>query len=93
MFVNNESLLFQDLILVVFSVPKDQFIPGSRILGRWSKNNKYYEGFVSKIDSRIHLQFNDGDKTSHDINDIAAVLFDRIPEPLELEVQKPIIDS
>ena len=70
------------------SVPKDQLIPGTRILGRWSKNNKYYEGFVSKIDSRIYLQFDDGDKTSHDLNDIAAVLFDRIPGSAELKVTK-----
>lgn len=86
--VANVVLLFQYLIFF-FSVPKGQFVPGSKILGRWLKTKKYYEGFVSKIDSRIHLQFDDGDKTSHDVNDIAAVLFDRIPEPAELKVRTP----
>ena len=76
------------LTFIAALVPRDQIISGSRILGRWPKNNKYYEGFVSKIDSRIHLQFDDGDKTSHDANDKAAVLFDRVPEFADLKVRK-----
>lgn len=78
-------------MVLLFLVPQDQIIPGARIYGRWPKNNHYYLGYVSKIDSRIHLKFDDCDQTSHDLNDLLAVTLDKNPGEHDLKPGTKVI--
>ncbi|EDO34505.1 predicted protein [Nematostella vectensis] len=71
--------------------PKDQLVPGQRVLGRWPKNNSYHLAYVAKIDSRVHLQFDDKDTIAHDVNDIAAVVIDVVPDEKQLKVGSAVI--
>jgi hypothetical protein len=66
-------------------------MPGIRIYGRWSKNNHYYAGYVSKLDSRVHLKFDDNDETSHDVSDLTAVVLDTTPSEKDLKVGTKVI--
>ncbi len=49
-----------------------------RIISRWT-NNLYYAGKVSSIGKGlIHVLFDDGDRISHSIADISAVIPDKV---------------
>ena len=57
----------------------------SRVLGRWT-NNQYYRGHVTNIGHKIDVQFDDGDRISHDPSDVSAVLYDVNPHYGDIQV-------
>ena len=58
----------------------------SRILGRWT-NSQYYRGHVTNIGHKIDVQFDDGDRISHDPSDVSAVIYDVNPQLGDIQVR------
>lgn len=48
--------------------------------GRWTSGD-YFKGKVERVDSKIHILFNDGDRISHSPSDVTAIVLDTTPNP------------
>ena len=61
-----------------FLMHKTVLVVGDRVIARWT-NNKYYPGVVEERPSvgLIKIKFDDGDETTHNANDMSAVLHNR----------------
>ncbi|KAK3747925.1 hypothetical protein QZH41_000563 [Actinostola sp. cb2023] len=53
---------------------------GTVVWGRWT-NNQYYKGKVDKVDSKIHIVCDDGDRIEHSPSDVTAIILDTTPNP------------
>jgi len=64
---------------------------GCVVWGRWT-NNCFYHGKVTECShGEVHITFDDGDKVSHYLSDISAVLVDVVPNPANISVGSRII--
>jgi len=55
-----------------------------RVIARWT-NNLYYAGKVSSIENhQINVLFDDGDRITHSIRDISAVIPDEEPQQVQI---------
>ena len=69
---------FSFFVCVFFAAGND------RIIARWT-NNLYYPGKVSLIENeQIHVLFDDGDRITHNIRDISAVIPDQEPHQVHM---------
>ncbi|EDO30387.1 predicted protein [Nematostella vectensis] len=74
-------------------VPLSRNQVGCVVWGRWT-NDCYYRGRVTDVgDGKIHVTFDDGDKVSHDMSDVSAVLVDFAPNPMHVPVGARVIAS
>ena len=60
------------------------FAVDDRIIARWT-NNLYYAGKVFAIaHGQIYVLFDDGDRITHSIRDISAVILDQVPNQVQI---------
>ena len=72
-------MIFKDKILFVLFISVND-----RIIARWT-NNLYYPGKVSATgNGLIHVLFDDGDRITHTVRDISAVIPDQQPSQVKL---------
>ena len=74
-----DHVIFKDKILFVLFISVND-----RIIARWT-NNLYYPGKVSATgNGLIHVLFDDGDRITHTVRDISAVIPDQQPSQVKL---------
>jgi hypothetical protein len=56
------------------------FVVGANVWGRWS-SGEYFKGKVERVDAKIHILFDDGDRISHSPSDLTAIILDTTPNP------------
>lgn len=75
--MKGQSILYCLFIIVSLTV-------NDRIIARWT-NNLYYAGKVSSIGNGVvRVLFDDGDKITHSITDVSAVIPDRVPRQVNI---------
>lgn len=68
------AALYMVLLIYMISSSARSLKVGERVLARWS-NNLYYTGKVTSIEGgNIHVLFDDGDKITHKVQDVSAVV-------------------
>ena len=63
---------------------------GSRVWGR-ALNGDYYKGLVTGLGDMVHIKFDNGDSIAHDRGDPDCVVFDKDPDPQDIEVGTRVI--
>ncbi|XP_022794312.1 vacuolar protein sorting-associated protein 13A-like [Stylophora pistillata] len=77
----------------LFPVPKDQLVPGRRVLARSFNNIKFYDrGYIyMATDHMIGVHFDGGLPWGYDPNDITAMVVDKNPDPKALVVGTRVV--
>ncbi|XP_048580090.1 uncharacterized protein LOC5514796 isoform X2 [Nematostella vectensis] len=63
---------------------------GSRVWGK-ALNGDFYRGMVTGVGQMVHIKFDNGDTIAHDRSDPECVVFDKDPDPQEIQFGTRVI--